>query len=376
MVTHADRPYRLEFEDGVWVHRYPAGPRLVPSLDGHPLKDNLVHVARVWRAVEDLAQRFPLDLVAGNVWLAEALGCAVDPRWPTVMTLSTPLRTIASTSPAVAEKPEVAWQIKLENAALERADQLHSVSEANLRPFASTRRRPRRCRPRSCGTGSRTVPATMDPVRNTTASRSCSWVGSSPARESTRFSRPAVELLTRAPGSAPSGRGSRQSLRLRGPTAVCRAGRERLAQTPRCAAADHFEGEVSEPRSTELFARCDIFCAPSRYESFGLMNLEAMMFSRPVVSCRVGGIEEVVVSGETGILVDPDDADGLLDALRTLVDDPALRQRMGTAGRRRFEAEFSNESPCSEPWTCLGAPFNVRRHRTWAAGGRSRRCAG
>ena len=154
------------------------------------------------------------------------------------------------------------------------------------------------------------------------------------------------------------------------------ASRSGLRSPPICCERITFEGEVSESALDELFARCDIFCAPSRYESFGLMNLEAMMFSRPVVSCRVGGINEVVVSGETGILVDPDDAEGLAQALRSLVDDPALRERMGTAGRRRFEAEFSNEIAVQRTVdlfarTVQRAPTQKRQQ----PGGRSRRCA-
>ena len=343
VVTHADRPYRLEFEDGVWVHRYPAGPRLVPGLEGHPLKDNLVHVARVWRTVQDLAQRFPLDVVAGNVWLAEALGCAVDPRWPTVMTLSTPLRTIASTSPGVSEKPEVAWQIKLENAALERADQLQSVSEANLRTV------------REHSPAAATVPTEV--VWHGLSDRAGDN-GSGPQHDGVEILfvgrleprkgidtllEAGVELLRERPQVHLRIAGADNPYASSDPRPYAERVKERLAQSPDLLQRITFEGEVSESALDELFARCDIFCAPSRYESFGLMNLEAMMFSRPVVSCRVGGINEVVVSGETGILVDPDDAEGLAQALRSLVDDPALRERMGTAGRRRFEAEFSND---------------------------------
>ena len=343
VVTQADLPYRIEFEDGVWVHRYPAGPRLVASLEGHPLKDNLVHVARVWRAVAHLAERFPLDVVAGNVWLAEALACALDPRWETVMTLSTPLRTIASTQPAVAAKPEVAWQIKLENAAMARADRLQSVSEANLRnvrhhsPLAAAV-------PIEVVWHGITDRSRDDAFRPEHDGVEILFVGRlEPRKGIDTLLEAGIELLRERPNVRIRIAGADNPYASLDHTPYAERVKERLAQYPNLLERISFEGEVSEATLDELLRGCDIFCAPSRYESFGLMNLEAMMFSRPVVSCRVGGIEEVVVSGETGILVEPDDADRLREALRTLVDDAALRERMGVAGRRRFEVEFSNE---------------------------------
>src|SRR6202011_6048084 len=86
---------------------------------------------------------------------------------------------------------------------------------------------------------------------------------------------------------------------------------------------------------------CDVFVAPSRYESFGLIFLEAMMFAKPVVGCRAGGMPEVIADGITGLLAEPGDTASLRACLERLVDDPALRGRMGAAGRRRYEERFT-----------------------------------
>lgn len=61
--------------------------------------------------------------------------------------------------------------------------------------------------------------------------------------------------------------------------------------------------------------------APSRFESFGLVHLEAMMFGKPVVGCRIGGMKEVVQHDATGLLAEPGDADSLSNALRRLLED-------------------------------------------------------
>ena len=92
---------------------------------------------------------------------------------------------------------------------------------------------------------------------------------------------------------------------------------------------------------TQLYSHAAVFCCPSVYEPFGLINLEAMACETAVVASAVGGILEVVVDGETGLLVPPAKPEALAEALRRVLDDPALARRMGAAGRRRVEAQFS-----------------------------------
>jgi glycogen synthase len=87
----------------------------------------------------------------------------------------------------------------------------------------------------------------------------------------------------------------------------------------------------------------DLFVAPSRYESFGLIFLEAMRWGTPVVGTTAGGIPEVVEDGVSGVLVRPGAAGELADAIVTLLNDPARRSALGEAGRHRVETEFTVE---------------------------------
>jgi glycosyltransferase involved in cell wall biosynthesis len=90
--------------------------------------------------------------------------------------------------------------------------------------------------------------------------------------------------------------------------------------------------------------RASIAIVPSLWaEPFGLVALEAMATGTPVVAARSGGLEEVLVDGETGFLTPPGDSDALAVALRRLLDDSELRTRMASAARRR--AEHFREEP-------------------------------
>lgn len=103
-----------------------------------------------------------------------------------------------------------------------------------------------------------------------------------------------------------------------------------------------FRGEVSNTELYEQYARCDIYVSPTYTESFGLVVLEAMLFGRPVIASRVGGIPEIVKEGETALLVPHRDVAALTAAMLELARDPARREQMGRAGRQRALANFSH----------------------------------
>ncbi len=91
------------------------------------------------------------------------------------------------------------------------------------------------------------------------------------------------------------------------------------------------------------YAAMDVYVAPQRWEGFGLTPLEAMASGVPVVATTVGAFPDLVVVGETGFLVPPDDVAALRDGLATLVDDVARRQDMGRAARAHVEAHHRIE---------------------------------
>lgn len=115
------------------------------------------------------------------------------------------------------------------------------------------------------------------------------------------------------------------------------------------------ENMISKEEAIQLYSHADVFCCPSIYEPFGIINLEAMSCETAVVASAVGGIKEVVVPEETGILVpveqlqvapyepvDPDQfAKDLANGVNRLMADKELRDKMAVNGRERAKSKFS-----------------------------------
>jgi glycosyltransferase involved in cell wall biosynthesis len=105
-----------------------------------------------------------------------------------------------------------------------------------------------------------------------------------------------------------------------------------------------FLGWQSQEELANGYHQASLFLFPSRHEGMPNAVLEAMASGLPVVATRIAGSEELVVDGETGVLVSPEDVDSLRDGLRALIIDADKRERMGHASRLRVEREYSWES--------------------------------
>jgi glycosyltransferase involved in cell wall biosynthesis len=100
-------------------------------------------------------------------------------------------------------------------------------------------------------------------------------------------------------------------------------------------------GFVPHGELESLYARAAVVVCPSRREGFGVACLEAMAHARPVVATDVGGLRDLVVDGETGLVIPPRRPEALRAALERLLGDEELRGRLGAAGRERAREHFS-----------------------------------
>lgn len=122
------------------------------------------------------------------------------------------------------------------------------------------------------------------------------------------------------------------------------------------------------------YAATDVFVTPSIcFDTFGLVNLEAMEHSKPVVATAFGGSPEVVLDGRTGFVANPFDIDGLAERVGRLLASPELAASLGEAGRARLEAQFSIERLTAEFLEEYGLAQAAARGRAGAQAGSSSR---
>ena len=119
-------------------------------------------------------------------------------------------------------------------------------------------------------------------------------------------------------------------------------------------------GRVSESEKMKYYMHCDVFVMPSRNfsvgstEGFGLVFLEAHAFGKPVIGSRAGGIPEVALDNENGLLVDPEDPVQIADAVTHLLNEPGLARQFGANGRHRIERELTWERYARELLSSIG----------------------
>lgn len=108
-------------------------------------------------------------------------------------------------------------------------------------------------------------------------------------------------------------------------------------------------GSIADPLAEGVYSAADVVCQPSRWqEACAWTIIEAMSCRKPLVATHLGGIPESVKDGETGYLVRSGDPPALAEKILSLLRDPALRERMGAAGRNAVETRFNLKTNVAE----------------------------
>ncbi|MDR7038324.1 glycosyltransferase involved in cell wall biosynthesis/GT2 family glycosyltransferase [Methylobacterium sp. BE186] len=352
VLTKARGIESVDFEDDVWVHRLAikhhshTGANLIGSL---PIPGHIWSYSRTMLdAVTAINARSSVDAVYCPLWDCEAIAFVTESSFPTIVALQTTMKFWLESQPQ--RRADPAWMatfgdpiIAMERLLLDRATILHSISRAIARDIE--------------GAYDISLPADRvgfvplgleDWSAEVRAERSDAspqlrilFVGRLESRKGVDVLLKTVpRLLARFPDIRIDIVGDDTIPRSDGTTYKD----EFLANglDPTSKGRIVFHGRVDEDELRRKYRSCDIFVAPSKYESFGLIFLEAMMFGKPVVGCDVGGIPEVVTHDESGILVQVGDTAALEEAIARLINDPDLRARMGAAARRDYERRFSD----------------------------------
>ncbi|MDD5090352.1 MAG: glycogen synthase [Candidatus Wallbacteria bacterium] len=132
--------------------------------------------------------------------------------------------------------------------------------------------------------------------------------------------------------------------------------------------------KLSNDELIRLYNCAILFACPSVYEPFGIINLEAMACNTAVVATTVGGIKEVVVPGETGLLVPPSDPKALIEAINSLIADRDKAKRFGLAGRARVLEKFTWERIALKTKNCYGEVIEKYKKQHGCCTGKDKNC--
>lgn len=335
----------MDFEDGVWVHRLVKDGVDAPPPELPPVPPGIwANASRVAKDVEDTARFDRLDAVYSAMWDVESAGVPARTATPNLVALVTTLAITLRTRPEWLGDPDFMERlggplVDLEAHSLRTATGIHAISRAILDEVQET--------------SGVTIPASRRFVGHLGTEDRFPDAAPKPPGDGCHVlfvgryeKRKGIDALL---GAVPRLMESSPNLTMEligkddlpGEHGVPYL-QEFLEQHRGAPWLDRiqFRGEVDDDELVAAYERCDVFVAPSRFESFGLIYLEAMAAARPVVAARAGAAVEVLEDGG-GVLVAPGDADALAEAILTLALDADLRHRLAVEGRKRFLERFT-----------------------------------
>ncbi len=349
VVAHTDEHPRTDFEDGVWVDRIPSGSVADRPKDLSDIPD------RIWDRAATVRDRLafiessrPISAVYAPIWDCEGIAILRQGIYPLATGLQTTLQFWLDSQPHL--KADVSFMkahgtpmLRVEQELIEKTQSLHSISTPLLENIIKTygiEPLDTRARIIHLGLEDWTKLPFMAPKPVPAEALRLLFVGRLETRKGIDILLEiAPKLLERYPHVHLDLVGNDQ---INGPDNITfRKAFEARGHPESVTSRIHFHGEVNEEMLRGFYAECDILVGPSRYESFGLMLVEGMMFSKPVIGCAAGGMLEVIEDGVSGLLATPGDAVSLMTALERLVTDNDLRTELGNNGRIRYEQNFT-----------------------------------
>jgi glycosyltransferase involved in cell wall biosynthesis/GT2 family glycosyltransferase len=343
----------VDLEDGVWVHRLAARTHALPEAaraQGVPQhfwdwsQNAFDEVARI-------ATHRDVQVVEAPIWDCQGIAFLHDRRWPLVTSLQTTMHFWLDTHPELRADP--GWMqgwgtpiMACEKALMAGSDAVRAISAAIRRDIeAAYDMHLDDAQVVVAPLGLQELPAAPAGSPVTGAAKAGDgpellFVGRFELRKGidTLF-----EALPQVLAQVPQAR-----IRLVGDCTLPGPGgqtfHEAFFASPQgaaCAQRVRIDGLVDEAALLAAYQAADVFVAPSRFESFGLVFVEAMRAGKPVVGCDAGGVREIVADGVNGLLVPPGDSAALAGALVRLLQSQPLRDRMGQAGRALFQSRFT-----------------------------------
>jgi glycosyltransferase involved in cell wall biosynthesis len=346
VITESHDLNRVDFENGVWVHRM-----LLQKHDFHMKARKLMVPDQIWEwsatalaEVHRIAENNRIDVIEAPIWDCEGIAFLFDGSFPLVTSLQTTLKFWLDSHPEFAHN--TAWMesfgtpmLSVERELMTKAHAIRAGSRAIAADIEKT------------------YGFCFDPLRLIIAHYG---LAPRPKSESTKVDnrievlfvgrlehRKGIDVFLKA---VPLVLEEEPDVHFRVvgddtiPSPVGLSYKTVFSESDdgvRHGSSVRFEGKVDGLTLAKAYASCNIFVGPSRYESFGLVFLEAFREEKPVIGCKAGGMPEIIEHGVNGLLVEPGDERALARAILCLVRSPERRRTMGENGRKTFYKRFT-----------------------------------
>jgi glycosyltransferase involved in cell wall biosynthesis len=347
VITEAKGRSEILYRDGIWIRMLSIAEMAsnitndyLINFESGAARDNYIWSSIAHADVMRIRCDRALDLVVAPVWNTEGLHCLLDDSIKTVLTLQTTFRTFSEIEWKNLDSNTVEELLILERIAIERAFDVHAISAAIKKQVSNyyKPRDPARWVIAHLGVDELDECEPLFDQRDDGVIK-ISYVSRLEERKGTDTFLNAIALLMEDFRDVHVEIVGRDTKNIDNKSVY----RDMVADlSPFIRNRISFLGEVSDDDLRRVYSDTDIFCVPSRFESFGLIYLEAMRAGKPVVACKVGGVPELVEDGITGLLVNSDSVTELRRALERLVMDADLRRKFGEAGRQRFLSYFTS----------------------------------
>ena len=338
----------IEYRNGVWLYRHQP-KKLVKTVTGYGrVDDQVAHAKSVYHTVKEIKDKHGIDVILVPIWDVEGMAILKHKLAPTILSLMSPLKKVVETQWFGVNDPSYEITYDLERFCVLNADAVmpisHNIKQTigdlyDINWKAVETKVPVRMIP--LGVNSQFMGEKAESKKKNDEIRLL-YVGRFERRKGIDLLFEALpELMTKHHNLYVDLIGDKTLVDENGTSYYVEF--EQKYKKEAWFKRLYVPGFVSEEELADKYKECDIFVAPSRYESFGQIYIEAMASGKPVIGTQAGGIPEVVEDGVNGLLITNESATDLQTKLEVLITDEKLRQKMGKASREIIDKKFSAE---------------------------------
>jgi len=330
-----------EFEKGILVHSLSHYKKNIPPTKDLPIvRKNVLHSLAVYDKVKEISHLFGIDIIEAPLWDIEGLSLCLKKIAPVVVRVETPLFKVAEINNWKLNK-DLLISKELEKKYLKSANGIISISK-NVKDTISKYYELENANwfLNYLGIDINSLKSTPSKTSNDEGKKAVLFVGRLEKRKGVEDLVKAIPYVLVKENQtkfyfigSDTPYDSKQTYKDYLLSLIPKKFHDNV----------EFLNYVDEKELENYYSNCSVFVAPSIYESFGIVFLEAMKHAKPVIGTKAGGIPEIVENGKTGLLIDPNDHKELAKAILEILTNDEIKKRFGLNGKKRLESLFTAE---------------------------------